>query len=234
MAKIEHSIPGLLKDRAEKQPDDVAYTFVDYEVDAAGYSESLTWSEVYDRVQVVAATLAKCGSPGDRAVILAPQSMEYVLAFLGCDPGRVHRRPVVDAADASARRAGHRGHEGFDAGRGADHVGGRRRRQEVRSGRAEAAGAEVHRGRHPGLRLAARSHASGVAAEDRLSAVHVGFDQSGRPAWSSTMTTSSSMSVSCSPTTTRPTPTAPRRTPRSCRGCPSTTTWDSSSACSFR
>ncbi|WP_170220075.1 AMP-binding protein [Mycolicibacterium hodleri] len=83
MAKIEHSIPGLLKERAEKQPDDVAYTFVDYEVDAGGYAESLTWSEVYDRVQVIAANLAKCGSPGDRAVILAPQSMEYVLAFLG-------------------------------------------------------------------------------------------------------------------------------------------------------
>ncbi|MDT5044602.1 MAG: long-chain fatty acid adenylase/transferase FadD26 [Mycobacterium sp.] len=83
MALVEHSIPAVLADRAEQQPDDIAYTFIDYEVDPAGLAESLTWSQVHERVQVVAAKLSAYGSPGDRAVILAPQSLEYIIAFLG-------------------------------------------------------------------------------------------------------------------------------------------------------
>jgi long chain fatty acid CoA FadD26 len=83
MAAPEATIPAVLADRAQQQPDDIAYTFIDYEDDPAGTSESLTWSEVHDRVQVVAAKLATLGSPGDRAVILAPQGLEYIVGFLG-------------------------------------------------------------------------------------------------------------------------------------------------------
>jgi long-chain fatty acid adenylase/transferase FadD26 len=82
-ALSEASIPAMLADRARQQPDDIAYTFVDYEIDPAGVSESLTWSEVHERAQIVAEKLARCGSPGDRAVILAPQSLEYIVAFFG-------------------------------------------------------------------------------------------------------------------------------------------------------
>jgi long chain fatty acid CoA FadD26 len=77
------TIPALIERRAVEQPDDTAYTFIDYEADPAGAAESLTWSELYQRVQVVAATLLKHGAPGDRAVILAPQSLDYVIGFLG-------------------------------------------------------------------------------------------------------------------------------------------------------
>ncbi|ANI40100.1 AMP-binding protein [Mycolicibacterium vaccae] len=83
MALPEATIPAVLADRAQQQPDDIAYTFVDYEADPAGVEESLTWSEVHERALVVAAKLAKLGSPGDRAVILAPQSLEYIVGFLG-------------------------------------------------------------------------------------------------------------------------------------------------------
>ena len=83
MAAPEATIPAVLADRAQQQPDDIAYTFVDYEADPAGVSESLTWSEIHERVQVVAAKLATLGSPGDRAVILAPQGLEYIVGFLG-------------------------------------------------------------------------------------------------------------------------------------------------------
>ncbi len=83
MLLTELSIPAALADRARQQPDDIAFTFVDYEVDPAGVAESLTWSELHERTQVVAEKLAACGSPGDRAVILAPQNMEYVVGFLG-------------------------------------------------------------------------------------------------------------------------------------------------------
>lgn len=83
MPESDVSIPVLLERRAKQQPDDLAYTFVDYESDPDGYPETVTWSELYDRARVVAATLLKHGAPGDRAVILAPQSMEYVVGFYG-------------------------------------------------------------------------------------------------------------------------------------------------------
>ncbi len=73
----------MLRDRARLQPDDTAFTFVDYEQDWEGVSESLTWSQLYRRVLSVAQALSVRGSTGDRAVILAPHGPEYVAAFLG-------------------------------------------------------------------------------------------------------------------------------------------------------
>jgi long chain fatty acid CoA FadD26 len=83
MSAIESSIPAVLGERARQQPDEPAYTFIDYEVDPAGYSQSLTWSQIHRRAQVVAAELASCGSPGDRVAICAPQGFEYIVGFLG-------------------------------------------------------------------------------------------------------------------------------------------------------
>jgi len=71
------SVPEVLLEQTRRQPDAPAYTFIDYELDPAGYSETLTWSQVHRRVQVVAAELASCGSPGDRAAILAPQGLDF-------------------------------------------------------------------------------------------------------------------------------------------------------------
>jgi long-chain fatty acid adenylase/transferase FadD26 len=81
MPETEASLPAALRDWASQQPDAPAYTFIDYELDPAGYSQMLTWSELYGRVQVLAGELASCGSPGDRAAILAPQGLEYVIGF---------------------------------------------------------------------------------------------------------------------------------------------------------
>jgi long chain fatty acid CoA FadD26 len=85
---VSHTIiPGTileqLERRAQEQPDDTAYTFYDYESDPAGVADHLTWSELRDRVDVVAEQLAKLGAPGERAVVLAPQGLDYVVGFLG-------------------------------------------------------------------------------------------------------------------------------------------------------
>jgi long-chain fatty acid adenylyltransferase FadD28 len=80
---VETSLPTLLRERASFQPDDTAYTFIDYEQDWAGTAESLTWFQLYRRVLNVARGLRLCASPGDRAVILAPQGLDYIVAFLG-------------------------------------------------------------------------------------------------------------------------------------------------------
>ena len=83
MAVSEASIPAVLRERARRQPDARAYTFIDYELDPAGDSETLTWFQVHRRAQVVAAELASRGSPGDRVAILAPQGLEYIVGVLG-------------------------------------------------------------------------------------------------------------------------------------------------------
>jgi long-chain fatty acid adenylyltransferase FadD28 len=77
------SIPAILRERARLQPDDVAFTFFDYEQDSDGVTESLTWSQVYLRALGVAQALRVRGSIGDRAVILAPHGLDYIVAFLG-------------------------------------------------------------------------------------------------------------------------------------------------------
>lgn len=78
-----NTIPELLERWSRERPDDIAYTFIDYESDPSGVAESLTWSELRDQVTVVADALLRCGSPGDRAVVLAPQGLEYIVGFLG-------------------------------------------------------------------------------------------------------------------------------------------------------
>ena len=79
----EDTIPAVLAERARCQPDDIAYTFIDYEVDAAGFAESLTWSQLERRARILAEELLLCGSVGDRAAILAPQGLDYIVAFFG-------------------------------------------------------------------------------------------------------------------------------------------------------
>ena len=84
MRVSESSIPVVLKERARRRPDDIAYTFVDYDVNPAGFAESLTWSQVYTGVgALLPMSSRKLGSVGDRAAILAPQSLDYIVGFLG-------------------------------------------------------------------------------------------------------------------------------------------------------
>src|SRR5258708_5432043 len=73
----------MLHGHASLRPGDVAFTFTDYVDDPAGVSESLTRSQLSRRTLNVAGELSSHASVGDRAVILAPQSLDYVAAFLG-------------------------------------------------------------------------------------------------------------------------------------------------------
>jgi fatty acid CoA ligase FadD21 len=79
----QSSILSMLHGRASLRPNDVAFTFTDYGHDPAGVRESLTWAQLSRRTMNVAHELSLRASVGDRAVILAPQSLDYILAFLG-------------------------------------------------------------------------------------------------------------------------------------------------------
>jgi long-chain fatty acid adenylyltransferase FadD28 len=83
MRVIETSLVDVLRERASLQPDDAAFTFIDYEQDWNGVAERLTWSQLFRRTMNLARQLEHHGSTGDRAVILAPQGLDYIVAFLG-------------------------------------------------------------------------------------------------------------------------------------------------------
>jgi fatty acid CoA ligase FadD21 len=77
------AVLSMLHGRASLRPHDVAFTFTNYDEDWAGVPESLTWSQLSRRTLNVARELGPHGSVGDRAVILAPQGLDYIAAFLG-------------------------------------------------------------------------------------------------------------------------------------------------------
>ena len=61
----QSSVLSMLRERAVRQPDVVAFTFTDYELDPAGVGESLTWSQVYRRaLNVAPRSSAVSGRPG--------------------------------------------------------------------------------------------------------------------------------------------------------------------------
>ena len=77
------SIPAVLRERASLQPNDAAFTFIDYDQNGTAVPETLTWAQLYRRTANIASELGVCGAPGDRAVILAPQGLDYICAFVG-------------------------------------------------------------------------------------------------------------------------------------------------------
>lgn len=107
MQVIETSVTAVLCERASLQPNDTAFTFIDYEQDWNGVAESLTWSQLYRRTMNVARELNHCGSTGDRALILAPQGLHYIVAFLGAlEAGQIAVPLSVPLGGVSDERVG--------------------------------------------------------------------------------------------------------------------------------
>jgi fatty acid CoA ligase FadD28 len=80
---VQPSIPSVLRERASLQPSEKAFTFIDYEQDWDGVPETITWSQLHRRSLNVAQAVRSHGSAGDRAVIVAPQGLNYIDAFFG-------------------------------------------------------------------------------------------------------------------------------------------------------
>ncbi|UXA20482.1 AMP-binding protein [Mycobacterium sp. SMC-4] len=79
----ESSILSMLHGRARLRPDDVAFVYTEYSADPTGVAESVTWSQLSRRTLNAAREFRNHGSIGDRAMILAPQGMDYIVSFLG-------------------------------------------------------------------------------------------------------------------------------------------------------
>jgi fatty acid CoA ligase FadD32 len=79
---------------AETIPDSPAYTFVDYLGSPPGRRDTLTWSETDTRARALAAALRGRVVAGERAAVLAPQGLDFVVAMLGAFYARVVAIPL--------------------------------------------------------------------------------------------------------------------------------------------
>ncbi|WP_433242134.1 fatty acyl-AMP ligase [Actinomadura nitritigenes] len=68
---------------AREKPDAPAFTFVDYSLDPAGKHITLTWAETDRRARATATALRQVTGPGERAALLLPQTLEYMMTMLG-------------------------------------------------------------------------------------------------------------------------------------------------------
>jgi acyl-CoA synthetase (AMP-forming)/AMP-acid ligase II len=95
---LDSSIPAILRERASLQPNDPAFTYIDYDVEWEGVEETLTWAQLQQRVVTLAAEIREHAQIGDRVVILAPQNMSYILSFLASFEANVIAVPLSTPA----------------------------------------------------------------------------------------------------------------------------------------
>ncbi|MEV4246125.1 fatty acyl-AMP ligase [Streptosporangium canum] len=79
---------------ARETPDAPAYTFLDYSAGHDGVRHTLSWAKADLKARALAVRLREVTLPGDRAAILAPQGLEYVVAMLGAMYARVVAVPL--------------------------------------------------------------------------------------------------------------------------------------------
>ncbi len=77
-------------------PSELAYRFLDYSAARDGAAQEITWGEFGTRIRAVAARLQQVTSPGDRVAILAPQGLDYVIAFFGAIHAGTIAVPLFD------------------------------------------------------------------------------------------------------------------------------------------
>jgi acyl-CoA synthetase (AMP-forming)/AMP-acid ligase II len=75
------SFVEVLRSRAADQPNDTAYIFLQ---DRSGEPLLLTFGDLYRRAQAVAQRLVQRAEKGDRAALLFPPGLDFIVAFFGC------------------------------------------------------------------------------------------------------------------------------------------------------
>src|SRR5436305_11511437 len=109
----DSTLVGLLRRRALRQPDHLAYTFL---LDGETSELHLTYRELERRALAIAAALQLAGAKGGRALLLYPPGLDFVEGFFGClyagvvavpayppDPAKLNRTlPRLQAVIADA------------------------------------------------------------------------------------------------------------------------------------
>jgi acyl-CoA synthetase (AMP-forming)/AMP-acid ligase II len=99
---MEHfsSLVALLAERARSRADERAYAFLG---DRGAEDATLTYGELYRAAQALAARLAGLARRGDRAVLVFPPGLEFMVGFFGCLIAGIIAVPMMMPRRNSAR-----------------------------------------------------------------------------------------------------------------------------------
>lgn len=96
------SLVTLLAKRAETQPDARADIFLS---DRGTEEAVLTFRQLHDAAYALAVQLSDIARPGDRAILVFPPGLEFLVAFFGCLIARVIAVPMMMPRRQAARDA---------------------------------------------------------------------------------------------------------------------------------
>ncbi|MET7770505.1 fatty acyl-AMP ligase [Nocardia sp. NPDC005366] len=95
-------LPDILEGRAAEEPDRAAYVFLD---ERGEETATLTYRRLHDRALAVAAALAERCAPGDRALLVFPQCLDFIVAYFGCLYAGVIAVPIDPPRRGTVRAA---------------------------------------------------------------------------------------------------------------------------------
>src|SRR3954451_21138984 len=94
------SLVAVLEHRAATQANKRALIFL---TDRGAEEAVLTFRELHDAANAAAKRLAAVSNPGDRALLVFPPGLEFIVAFFGCLIARVIAVPMMVPRRQSAR-----------------------------------------------------------------------------------------------------------------------------------
>src|SRR4029077_15192550 len=94
------TLVDILTARAAAQAGERVYLFL---CEHGAEEASLSYGELFARAKAVAARLSAAAAPGERALLMFPSGLEFVIALFGCFPAPVVGGPVMVPRRQSSR-----------------------------------------------------------------------------------------------------------------------------------
>src|ERR1700742_3113674 len=99
MLLTDQTFLDLVRQRAETYRDKAAFDYCRYSPAGEEHSQ-LTFGELDSRARATAAVLRRMGATGERALVLCPSGLDFIVAFFGCFYAGVVPVPVPPPARA--------------------------------------------------------------------------------------------------------------------------------------
>lgn len=96
------SLVALLEHRAATQPGDDAFVFLS---DRGAREAGLTFAQLHSRARELARELSRRGIPGDRALLIFPQGLDFIVALFGCLMAGIIGVPMMVPRRQSSRNS---------------------------------------------------------------------------------------------------------------------------------
>ncbi|MBD8506934.1 AMP-binding protein [Hoyosella sp. G463] len=93
---LEATLVNCVEQHSRSNAEDLAYRYIDYSRDRDGEVNELTWERFGVRVRAIASRLQQVSNKGDRVAILAPQGLDYVVAFFAAIHAGTIAVPLFD------------------------------------------------------------------------------------------------------------------------------------------